>query len=148
MAASPLQCSCLGESHGQRSLAGYSPWGHKESYLTEWTAPKVWDTYLNRSVHSTSLKRQWELRLEDPVPWTPGHAIPPGPFTWLLGISGVVPRARQVSNLPFVPLFLTDIKANMIRNRLTALSRKNKQFLTGSKFWEQLNLLNIFQTAF
>ena len=21
----------LGESHGQRSLAGYSPWGHKES---------------------------------------------------------------------------------------------------------------------
>ncbi|MEB1815087.1 hypothetical protein NYR05_11665, partial [Adlercreutzia mucosicola] len=25
----PLQYSCLGESHGQRSLAGYSPWGHK-----------------------------------------------------------------------------------------------------------------------
>ena len=24
-----------GESHGQRSLAGYSPWGHKESYRTE-----------------------------------------------------------------------------------------------------------------
>ena len=25
---SPLQCSCLGESHGRgRSLAGYSPWG-------------------------------------------------------------------------------------------------------------------------
>ena len=25
-----------GESHGQRSLAGYSPWGHKESDITEW----------------------------------------------------------------------------------------------------------------
>ena len=25
-----------GESHGQRSLAGYSPWGRKESDLTEW----------------------------------------------------------------------------------------------------------------
>ena len=25
-----------GESHGQRSLAGYSPWGHKESDMTEW----------------------------------------------------------------------------------------------------------------
>ena len=25
---SPLQYSCL-ESHGQKSLAGYSPWGHK-----------------------------------------------------------------------------------------------------------------------
>ena len=24
-----------GESHGQRSLAGYSPWGHKESNTTE-----------------------------------------------------------------------------------------------------------------
>ena len=29
----PLQCSCLGESHRQRSLAGYSPWGCKKSVL-------------------------------------------------------------------------------------------------------------------
>ena len=27
----------LGESHGQRSLAGYSPWGWKESDTTERT---------------------------------------------------------------------------------------------------------------
>ena len=26
----PLQNSCLENPHGQRSLAGYSPWGHKE----------------------------------------------------------------------------------------------------------------------
>ena len=26
-----------GESHGQRSLAGYSPWGQKESDMTEVT---------------------------------------------------------------------------------------------------------------
>ena len=25
-----------GESHGQRSLAGYGPWGHKDSDTTEW----------------------------------------------------------------------------------------------------------------
>ena len=25
-----------GESQGQRSLVGYSPWGHKESDITEW----------------------------------------------------------------------------------------------------------------
>ena len=31
----PLQYSCLENPHGQRSLAGYSPWGHKESDLTE-----------------------------------------------------------------------------------------------------------------
>ena len=30
-----LQCSCLEKSHGQRSLAGCSPWGHQESDTTE-----------------------------------------------------------------------------------------------------------------
>ena len=28
-----------GESHGQRSLAGYSPQGHKELDMTEWHSP-------------------------------------------------------------------------------------------------------------
>ena len=31
----PLQYSCLENPHGQRSLAGYSPLGHKESDMTE-----------------------------------------------------------------------------------------------------------------
>ena len=31
----PLQYSCLGNPHGQRSLVGYSSWGHKESDTTE-----------------------------------------------------------------------------------------------------------------
>ena len=31
----PLQYSCLENPHGQRSLAGYSPRGHKESDTTE-----------------------------------------------------------------------------------------------------------------
>ena len=31
----PLWYSCLENPHGQRSLAGYSPWGHKESDTTE-----------------------------------------------------------------------------------------------------------------
>ena len=33
----PLRCSLPGKSHGQRSLEGYSPWGHKESDTTEVT---------------------------------------------------------------------------------------------------------------
>ena len=33
MAATPVFLP--GESHGQRSLAGYSPWGHKQSDMTE-----------------------------------------------------------------------------------------------------------------
>ena len=32
----PLQYSCLENPHGQRSLAGYSSWGRKESDMTEW----------------------------------------------------------------------------------------------------------------
>ena len=39
-----------GESHGQRSLVGYSPWGRKESDTTEQlsTAPdeRAWGKYL------------------------------------------------------------------------------------------------------
>ena len=31
----PLQYSCLENPHGQRKLAGCSPWGHKESNMTE-----------------------------------------------------------------------------------------------------------------
>ena len=30
----PLQYSYLESSHGQRSVAGYSPWGHKDSDMT------------------------------------------------------------------------------------------------------------------
>ena len=33
----PLQYSCLENPHGQRSLVGYSPWGHKELDMTEET---------------------------------------------------------------------------------------------------------------
>ena len=33
--ATPLQYSCLENSHGQRSLEGCSPWGLKESGTTE-----------------------------------------------------------------------------------------------------------------
>ena len=31
----PLQKSCLENSHGQTDLAAYSPWGRKESDMTE-----------------------------------------------------------------------------------------------------------------
>ena len=31
----PLQYSCLENPHGQRSLEGYHPWGHKELDMSE-----------------------------------------------------------------------------------------------------------------
>ena len=36
----PLQYYCLENPHGQRSLAGYSPWGGKELDTTEHTAKR------------------------------------------------------------------------------------------------------------
>ena len=33
----PLHYSCPGEFQGQRTLVGYRPWGHKESYTTGYT---------------------------------------------------------------------------------------------------------------
>ena len=40
----PLQYSCLENPHGQRSLVGCSPWGRKESDMTERlsTASNLW----------------------------------------------------------------------------------------------------------
>ena len=38
---SPLQCSFLENRRGQGSLAGYGPWGHKESGRTERLAQLV-----------------------------------------------------------------------------------------------------------
>ena len=32
----PIPVFSSGKSPGQRSLAGHSPWGHKESNTTEW----------------------------------------------------------------------------------------------------------------
>ena len=36
MAWQPTPVSLPGESHGQRSLVGYSPWGHEESDVSEY----------------------------------------------------------------------------------------------------------------
>ena len=42
----PLQYSCLENPRGWRSLAGYSPWGHKESDMTEWLSTILFTTFI------------------------------------------------------------------------------------------------------
>ena len=37
----PTPVSLPGKSHGQRSMAGYSPWGHRESDTAEHSAPRT-----------------------------------------------------------------------------------------------------------
>ena len=43
----PTSVFLPGESHGQRSLAGYSPWGHKELDTTDWLTHthSFWSTW-------------------------------------------------------------------------------------------------------
>ena len=44
----------LGEFHGQRSLVGYNPWGHKESDTTEWLTHTLyldWCYYLSNILY-------------------------------------------------------------------------------------------------
>ena len=47
----PTPVSLPGESHGQRSLAGYSPWGHKELDMTEhsWTLSTFTDKHTGKN---------------------------------------------------------------------------------------------------
>ena len=47
--SNPLQLFLPGESHGQRSLVVYSPWGHKESDVTD---------VINTHAHTQRAKEQ------------------------------------------------------------------------------------------
>ena len=48
-----------GKSHGQRSLVGYSPWGHKESDMTE-------------NTHIHKMKDMGEVQMGDGQGWGAG----------------------------------------------------------------------------
>ena len=54
--SNPLQYSCLENPHGQRSLAGYSPWGFKELDMTERLSTKVIQL---SSQHKNSTRRDY-----------------------------------------------------------------------------------------
>ena len=48
--ANPVQYSCLENPHEQRSLMGYSPWGHKELDRTEWLTVFTFETIIWKPV--------------------------------------------------------------------------------------------------
>ena len=94
----PTQYSCLENSHGQRSLAGYSLWGHKESDKAEWLtqhyttlniwSPSVCDCILHPpddrwspcpslSVPVKSVKPEFPLYLSCCSQWCPSLRPPP-----------------------------------------------------------------------
>ena len=54
----PLQYSCLENPHGQRSLTGYSPWGHKElghDWVTKHSAFYIYWSAITRILYKTTL---------------------------------------------------------------------------------------------
>ena len=54
-----------GESHGQRSLVGYSPWGRKESDMTEWlTTHTHTHTHpvIQKSYTWVSIQEKWQSK--------------------------------------------------------------------------------------
>ena len=51
-----------GEFHGQRSLAGYSPWGHKELDLTEWL------TLSFKELMALDISLKWYWRTNNKLP--------------------------------------------------------------------------------
>ena len=60
----PLQYFCLENPHGQRSLVGYSPWGHKESDTAEVTSHTHTHTHTHtqrRLRLAVSLREKWEF---------------------------------------------------------------------------------------
>ena len=52
-----LQYSCLGKSYRQRSLLGYSPWGCKESDMTEGLILSHFSMALGRKQHAPGINR-------------------------------------------------------------------------------------------
>ena len=68
----PLQYSCLENSSGQRSLAGYTPWGHKESDMTDWLSFQFHDQDVmgnlefplnNTECKENKRKYNWDLKV-------------------------------------------------------------------------------------
>ena len=72
-----LQYSCLGKSHGQRSLMGYSLWDHKrvghgvpnESDTTKWLTNKMCNCTFGGGFHLISLVRQLWFLSTSKHPW-------------------------------------------------------------------------------
>ena len=51
----PLQYSCLENPMGRGSLAGYRPWGHKESDMTEQLSTAGQTNHLHPLIYSTNI---------------------------------------------------------------------------------------------
>ena len=90
----PRQYSCLENPHGQRSLAGYSPWGHEELDTTERLTQEARKSSAPRTAH----RRQAEHLLSHQTAACPMTGSSPSPPQWLP--LGKERRRQTKSHLP------------------------------------------------
>ena len=77
----PLQYSCLENPHGQRSLAGYSPWSHKESDTTEQLTLWAFHVVKNLPANAGVMRRgfdPWVGKIPWRRVWQPTPIVLPG----------------------------------------------------------------------
>ena len=65
----PLQYSCLANSHGQRSLVGYSSWGCKELDMTKWLRTAQHSSWEGTLGTGETTKSTFHFLVETYQPW-------------------------------------------------------------------------------
>ena len=87
----PLQYSCLGKSHGQRSLMGYSPWGCQELDTTKRPTLSL-SEMMGRThyLHFFLFSLQTRLGFCPPPPTTAKLPLSRSPKTSMLQICGLL----------------------------------------------------------
>ena len=96
-----------GESHGQRSLGGYSPWGCKDSDMTEATFSLI--SFRESSSYKVQVKPPARRILSSIVPVHISHLsiCCSSQYKLLLSHKIVVPRVSSVQLLSHVQLLVT-----------------------------------------
>ena len=98
----PVPIFLPGKSHGQRILAGYSPWGWKESNMTEWLTLHYLKALvqLSHSVVSISLRPHGQQHARLPSPSQPPELVQ----THVHQVSDAIQPSHPQSS-PFPPAF-------------------------------------------
>ena len=115
----PLQYSCLEKPHGQKSLVGYSPWGHRVGH--DWATKHSIAHVSMMSVIFFPL-----LTMPAPLTWSLSPTVPLTEPTWLPFLSSSVSIETQYhyARRAFLSTFLiqTALVSRALTGELTLLS--------------------------
>ena len=107
----PSPVFLLGESHGERSLMGYSPWGCKESDMNEWLSTaahiviwlclyRLWASLVPQMVKNLKQCRSgfdlWVRKILWRREWLPAPVFLPGEFPGQRSLVDCSPRGHRV----------------------------------------------------